>query len=72
MSQAVVLGVDIGTSSIKYSLITPTGDCVLSTSADYLLARPVPDSLKSTAKTCGARSRDPSTKSRGAAPRSTR
>ena len=41
MSQAVVLGVDIGTSSIKYSLITPTGDCVLSTSADYLLARPL-------------------------------
>ena len=42
MSQTVVLGVDIGTSSIKYSLIAPSGECVLSTSSEYPLARPAP------------------------------
>lgn len=42
MSQAVVLGVDIGTSSIKYSLITPSGECVFSYSGDYPLIKPGP------------------------------
>ncbi len=42
MSKDVVLGVDIGTSSIKYSLITPSGECVLSHAGEYPLVKPGP------------------------------